>query len=88
MPDLWQPIASAPKDGSRVLCWAKEWGGAIFLVWKTNYRIVRAKQFGEKGAEDLATEYFGDPLESDDYDFARPAGAPTHWYPLVLPEHK
>lgn len=21
----WQPISSAPKDGTRVLCWNKEW---------------------------------------------------------------
>lgn len=24
----WQPISCAPKDGSRVLLWAKEWSNA------------------------------------------------------------
>lgn len=77
----WQPIETAPKDSSEVLCWAESFPFPCFLVWKTNPRIVHAHNKGEAG--DLSASYFGDPDEMDDYTFAERSGQPTHW--LLLP---
>lgn len=83
----WKPIDTAPKDGSRVLCWRVDWGrewSPCFLIWKTNSRIVGARQAGEH-VEDFSDSYFGDPEEFDDYHLALPYHAPTHWMPLPEP---
>lgn len=78
----WQSIESAPKDGTRICCWAAHFDGPCFLRWKTNPRIVHAHTQGQ--SMDLSASYFGDPDESDDYDLALrlDGGAPTHWLPL------
>lgn len=79
----WQSIETAPKDGSRVLCWAKSFDRPCILIWKTNHRIVDAHKAGE--AAELAESYFGDEDEYDDYELAEEAGGPTHWFPFPLP---
>lgn len=64
----WEPIETAPKDGSLVLCcWSGRSNVACLLVWKTNWRINKS--------------YFGDPDEHDDYDLVEPENWPTHWFP-------
>lgn len=85
----WQPIETAPKDGSRVLCcWVG--GEPCFLVWKTNRRLLKP-EYRELSAEEKAwleqfsNPYFGDPNEDDDYDLARTGKGPTHWMPLPEP---
>jgi hypothetical protein len=81
---MWQPIETAPKDGSRiVVLWPDGW--ADFAVWKTNSRIVLGRELNEQGAVGLSDSYFGDPNENDDYDLAKPENAPTHWMPLPEP---
>ena len=82
----WQSIDSAPKDGTRVLCWKDGWYGAQFLCWKTNHRIVDAHKLAKAGDKDLeySQSYFGDREEYDDYPLALPGNAPTHW--LVIPD--
>lgn len=65
----WQPIESAPKDGTAIVAWNCNWPSPMFVCWKTNPRT------GET--------YFGDPYESDDYELAKPEYAPTHWHPLA-----
>jgi hypothetical protein len=69
----WQPIESAPKDGSVIpCCWAGRLSGSIYqpswapMRWKLNPRTNR--------------EYFGDPEEYDDYDLAD--DQPTHWFKM------
>ena len=62
----WQPIETAPRNGTRVLCWGPEWDHPDLLIWKLNQRVT----------------YFGDPLEMDDYALAKPENRPTHWMPL------
>jgi len=79
----WQPISTAPKDGSRILCWAPDFNDPCFLVWKTNPRIVHAH--GQGQSLELATSYFGDPNEMDDYDLAEADGGPTLWLPIPAP---
>jgi hypothetical protein len=78
---MWRTIDSAPKDGSRIVCWAKGWDTPSLLCWKRNERIANARKRGED-VEDLVDEYFGDPWEWDDYGMARPGQGPTHWHPL------
>lgn len=76
----WQPIETAPKDGTPVLCGWQRSGDRGFLVWKHNHRIKHAHEQGSM--MDHAEDYFGDPIEYDDYDLALPSGGPTHWFDL------
>lgn len=85
----WEPIDTAPKDGSLVLCcWLGGEGGVSLLCWKTNFRLERDRRRDNLTDEDRrwldqrVDSYFGDPLESDDYHLAEPANFPTHWLPL------
>jgi hypothetical protein len=78
----WQPIETAPRDGSRVLCWAPGWQPCL-LIWKLNNRIQYAHS--QKAMLDHAIEYFGDYDEWDDYDLALSGNGPTHWLPLPEP---
>ena len=81
----WRDIESAPKDGSLVLCcWA---GGdtVVLLRWKTNDRITQALASKDPDAiaywAGYSDTYYGDPVEWDDYDLAKPGNGPTHWLP-------
>lgn len=68
----WQPIETAPKDGTSVLCWAPGWEEPSLLIWKANPRLLTP-------VEGHSSSYFGDAWEMDDYELARPENFPTHW---------
>lgn len=61
-----------------ILCLGAD-GHACFLMWKTNRRIA---DYRSQWPPEVASSYFGDPQEYDDYDLARAENAPTHWLPL------
>jgi hypothetical protein len=65
----WQPIATAPKDGSCVLAWRADWERPVWIRWVFNHRVGRASWNGadEWGAYDLQDE------------------PPTHWLQLPPP---
>jgi len=62
---FWKDIKDAPRDGSHVICWRSDWVAPAVLIWKFNIRTDR--------------EYFGDPVEYDDYELAD--NQPTHFLP-------
>jgi hypothetical protein len=78
----WKSIDTAPKDGTPVICWAKGWIKPTQLMWHTNYRIVEARKRDPSSVGDMVDSYFGDLVELDDYDLAKPGNGPTHWHPL------
>ena len=77
----WQPITTAPRDGTLIVCWAPGWEDPCFLLWKENLRISKARAQGYN-VGDMADCYFGDPERSDDYHLSEPGGGPTYWHPL------
>jgi hypothetical protein len=79
----WRPITTAPKDGTRIVCWAEMFDHPCFLVWKTNPRIVHEHNAGQ--SMELSAAYFGDPDEMDDYELSEAGKGPTHWMPLPPP---
>jgi hypothetical protein len=72
----WQPIATAPKDGTTILLYwphyPEEQSGVVWLGrWKQNDRLAKA--------------YFSDTCEWDDFELSEPRHAPSHWQPLPPP---
>lgn len=83
----WQPIETAPKDGTAILLYWPRYSGETTShiaigAFKTNYRIERAS-VAERGK--MMPSYFSDSSELDDYDMAVPENAPSHWMPLPQP---
>lgn len=65
----WQPMDSAPKDGSIVLAWRSGWERPAFVRWVYNNRTK--------------TTFWNDSLEWDAYEME--SQPPTHWIPLSEP---
>jgi hypothetical protein len=72
----WQPIYTAPKDGTRVDLWGK-----CLLRWdKASERIVNV-------AWGPVRDWMGN--ERDDWQHGRGEDfQPTHWMPLPAPPHE
>lgn len=62
----WQDILTAPRDGSRVLAWRKDWEGPQFVRWIFNRRT--------------GTKFWNDEIELDHYENEKEP--PTHWIKL------
>ena len=76
----WQNIETCPKiEGNNYLVrWAN--GNVSYLMWKENSRIVHAHRQGEW--DELREKYFGDQIESDDYELAKSENFPLWWLPI------
>lgn len=68
----WLPLKDAPKDGSLVFVFHKEWDEPQLLIWKFNPRIGKW--------------YFGIPSEYDDCDLAYGDMSEAVFLPYKLPE--
>jgi len=74
----WQPIETAPKDGTTILAWGPYSEPATYQ-WRTNVRLVGWVPVWDgflviEYQSDFGTEYkTADPL--------------THWMPLPQPPH-
>jgi len=68
----WQPIETAPKDGTRILIWSHY---AIIAWWVTDYTNTR----DDEHFDGVWLVYQGDDPWYDEY---LNLGAPTHWTPL------
>lgn len=80
----WQPIETAPKDGTRILIyWPSylyEYDG--FGIEPGEEKIAIGWWFENPRLALLTSGYFHDQHELDDCGLAHPAHAPTHWMPL------
>lgn len=88
----WQPIETAPKDGSRILLY---WPATAYNLdqeaseclsigsWKENSRLRSGQE--THNDELLAPAYFSANDELDDYGMSLARHAPTHWMPLPAP---
>lgn len=78
MPD-WQPIATAPKDGTRVLVWK----ASVFLAhWELDFSTEwdeEAEVSKSRGAWTDGT------VKSWNYQEEQEIENPTHWMPLPDP---
>lgn len=73
-PELW----------TKALCWRSDWSEPEWRMWKENGRIVEGIARG-LDSQGMVPIYFGDPDESDDYDYAVPENFPTHWMAPSVP---
>ena len=65
----WQPMETAPKDGTRILAWclgAYDGPAATAVSWHSTYKV-----------------WWQDPNEATEYD--PDDMAPSHWMPLPEP---
>lgn len=69
----WQPMATAPRDGTTILLWASDAGGPYEMFWNphgTNLLVQSGEGIWELNGGGLT------------WCEERPDGAPTHWMPL------
>jgi Lar family restriction alleviation protein len=81
--EAWQPISTAPKDGTEVLLWAESWG----MTWGVQIGHFDAfKWVVSEGAVSENDEDFDPEAEIDENDFDDETNlGPTHWMPLPAP---
>jgi hypothetical protein len=70
----WQPIETAPKDGTRILAVVQGFRPAV-AYWQNNRGV-----FDFIDAEDMPS-----PEAWDEYLRNEPEWTPTHWMPLPEP---
>lgn len=82
----WQPIKTAPRDGSRILIWKNPWRYPVSAKWSEDINAPYDK-WGENGWQDGA--YVGWLISDceEDYWYTEweEKNAPTHWKPLPAP---
>lgn len=65
----WQPIDTAPKDGTLILGWPQDGGGPVIVWWASH-----GEQFKDQDGWDTG--------ECDGYGDPKPKEILTHWMPL------
>lgn len=73
----WQPIETAPRDGSNILVYLPTWGRIYIGSWNE----VITMTFGKVTNESLFWHYQGGPMHLSFSE--RPQ--PSHWLPLPSP---
>ncbi len=83
----WQPISTAPRDGTEMLLYAHHEGYEARLTYGYWLVLEHGKYLGDCGGECRCPE-FGEPPEpfwySEDGSFTT-EHPPTHWMPLPEP---
>ena len=79
----WQPIETAPKDGTEILVWRYDIGSVLIARWDAPANFMTDRECEEIGPG--AEQY--DWLYVDFVAGGRMEGpeAPTHWMPLPEP---
>lgn len=81
----WQPIETAPRDGTEILAWRKDCG-TIIIRWDSAESFMTDSEIDKAGLTD--DELFGkDWFCADFIQGCRLEGSevPTHWQPLPDP---
>lgn len=83
----WQPISTAPKDGTRILVWVPQSENVLSVYWDDRFTF----RFDEKRADE-STDYQGEYEGAWTDDAVRSWGdqekesyEPTHWQPMLTP---
>jgi hypothetical protein len=78
MSDQWQPIETAPKDGTDILVWAVgyRWPEVVRYVLYNDPAIE--EEAGEPGFWRYSDDVFADVCEIEEGEF-------THWMPIPSP---
>lgn len=81
---MWQPIETAPKDGTRILIfvpgdltWKEESTGTIWPSYHAGIHAARFEQEPQKWV--MGDEFWSDDAKVFQYE------EPTHWMPLPEP---
>lgn len=78
----WQPIESAPKDGTYVLLYYPAWKRE---VWIGHYWITETLNYGKSTGRREA--WYANGMASL-FSTSKTEPQPTHWLPLPLPPEK
>jgi hypothetical protein len=77
----WQPIETAPRDGTLLLVWGKVWAGEISRVLENRHGDFGLASYSD-GKSDFAGRDWWDCAGGDAY---ATWCCPTHWMPLPAP---
>lgn len=79
----WQPIETAPKDGTEVLCWREDCGQFIASYTSPDAFPLTQAEIDQLGEEALfMRDWFTQWPQSIRLDGSE---TPTHWMPLLAP---